>query len=119
MADIALSSTHDIVLTGATLSLVYDSDYRAQRLKIALKHRMGEWFRDETQGTDYDNAIWGKTTELTRRAELRRRCLQIPGISEITSIRTELDRVRRHWSAEIELLQDDGTALEVRFTGRT
>lgn len=118
MADIALSSsTHDIVLTNTTLGLVYDADYRAQRIKIALKHRMGEWWKDESQGTDLDE-IFGKTTELTRRAELRRRCLQVPGIAEITSIRTELDRVRRHWTAEIELLQDNGEPLDLVFTGR-
>lgn len=119
MSDIALNAAGDLDLTGNKLHLVYDGDYRAQRMSIALRHRMGEYFRDQSAGTDYDGAIWSKSTELTRRAEVRRRVLQIPGIQEIVTMSTNLDRQTRRWSADIVCVQDDGTVLEQRFTGRT
>lgn len=118
MSDIALNANGDVDLTSNELHLKYDGDYQAQRLTVALKHRMGEWFRDQSAGTDYDGAIWGKTTELARRAEVRRRVLGIPGIVEIASMATDLDRQTRAWSADIVCVRDSGEPLEVRFTGR-
>jgi hypothetical protein len=98
--------------------LVYDAEYRAQRLRIALHHGMGEWFRDESAGTDYYGSILGKSTDLTRRAEYRRRILQVPGIAEVTRIELALDGSTRKLSGEIECVQADGTLLEIAFTGR-
>lgn len=118
MADIALNDSHDIDLTSGLMHLKYDADYQAQRIGIALKHRQTEWFRDQGAGTDYDSAILGKATDLTRRAEFRRRILEVPGISEISVMVINLDRATRRLTAEIEVLRDDGEPVEVRFDGR-
>jgi hypothetical protein len=119
MADIALDvHASDIALSSARFSLVYDADYRAQRLQIALRHVMGEFFRDQSAGTDYLGAILGKSTDLSRRAEYRRRVLQVPGIAEVTRIELTLDASTRKLSGEIECVQSDGEPLEVQFGGR-
>lgn len=118
MADIALNDAHDIDLTSNRLHLVYDAEYRAQRLRIALRHGQGEWFRDQGAGTDIFGAILGKSTDLSRRAELRRRVLEVPGITEIVTLLSDLDRVTRELTVEITCLQDDGELLEVRSTLR-
>lgn len=117
MSDIALNFQGDLIISSGKIGLVYDSEYRRQRVAIALKHSMGEWFRDQGAGTDYDGAIRGKSTELSRRAEVRRRVLGVPGIAEITAMDTSMDASARRWSADIQAMEVDGQPLELRFDG--
>lgn len=118
MADIAIDNDGELVLDGPRLTLVYDDEYIRQRLQIAFRHSQGEFFRDLNAGTDYLGSILGKSTDLSRRAEIRRRCLEVPGVREVSEINLSLDGRTRKLSGTVTVIKDNGAPLEVRFKGR-
>lgn len=118
MADIAVDDDGELIMDGPRLTMVYDDAYIAQRLRIAFRHSQGEYFRDLNSGTDYLGSILGKSTELSRRAEIRRRCLEVPGVREVTEMNLQLDGRTRILSGTVTVIKDDGAPLEVRFKGR-
>jgi hypothetical protein len=113
MADFALGSNHKLVHNVTRFALVTGVHATAQRLKIALLHFKGEWFRDESAGTDYRGAIVGKNTDLARRAEIRRRCLSVPGIRSVQSMTFKLDSKTRKLSVRIFAVADSGDVIDV------
>lgn len=117
MSDFKLDAAWDMDFSARRAHLIYDTAYRGQRTAIALKHIMGEWYKKDGTGTDYQSKIWPKVSDLTRRAEFRRRCLQTPDVSEVREMRLTTD-ANRNLTGFIKLGQADGTELEVRFTGR-
>jgi hypothetical protein len=114
MADFALDENGDLKIEGADVPIVYDDEAQGQKIRIALKHVQGEWFRDQNAGTDWLGSILGKVSALTQRAEFRRRILGVPGIREVAGMSLTVDSTR-HLTGSIEVLRDDGLPLEVRF----
>lgn len=115
-ADIALDPlTGDLRLSGDALSLVVDADYVAQVLVIRLKHFRNEWFRDQNAGTDWYGRVLGKSSDLSRRAELRARILSTPYVRALTRLDMSLDPRTRTLTVDFEVQLDDGEPLEASF----
>jgi hypothetical protein len=118
MSDFLLDPlTHDLAFTNGKLTVVRGPDARAQRIKVAFKHVQGEWFLDQNAGTDHFGKLLGKTTDLSRRAELRRRLLGIPGVREVQSMRLLIDPRTRALSGSIEVLDVTGEPIAVSLEG--
>lgn len=60
--DIKLNTeTHDIDLSSGTLDLfLSNTDVVAQRVKIAILKKQGEWFRDSSEGVPYYQEFFTK-----------------------------------------------------------
>ena len=119
MSDFRITTDNawDLVFTSGRLEVIRGPDARAQRIRIALKHFMGEWFRDQNAGTDFFDKILGKSTELTRRAEIRRRILEIPGIAEVTSIALRVNPTTRALTGTVQVLDGSGEVVETSLGG--
>jgi hypothetical protein len=118
MSDFLLDpETHDLVFTAGKLTVVRGPQGRAQRIRIALRHVRGEWFLDQNAGTDHFGKILGKSTDLSRRAEVRRRVLSVPGVREIESIELQVDPKTRALSGIVRALDVTGASLEVPVEG--
>lgn len=117
MSDIEIDIAHgrDIVFRAGKLSLVRASEARAQRVHIALMHFRGEWFLDQNAGTDYLGKILGKGLDLVRRAEFRRRLLDIPGIAAIESMTLSLDPATRRLYGLIEVTDIGATRITTQI----
>lgn len=114
MSDIRIveDNTRDIMVTGGKLSLVVGPQARGQRIGIALRHFQGEWFLDQNAGTDFFDKILGKSSALTRRAEIHRRLVAIPGIASVQSISLRVDPVTRRLSGTVQVLDVTGAVVE-------
>ena len=99
MTDLRIDETGDIVLTGGKLVLVRGAEGRAQRIAIALRHVRGEWFLDRNAGTGPLRSHPRQVERLSRRAEVRRRVLGVPGVREIQRIELRVDPRTRALSA--------------------
>ena len=119
MSDILITAdeTRDLVFTNGRLTIVRSTEARAQRIRIALKHVRGEWFLDQNQGTDYFGKVLGKSTDLARRAEIRRRVLGVPGVVEIQSIELRVDPKTRALSGAVEALDSAGAVVGAEVGG--
>jgi hypothetical protein len=119
MSDLRIDPTagSDLVITDGKLQLVTGAEARAQRIGIALRHFKGEWFLDVNAGTDHWGRILGKSSDLSRRAEIRRRVLSVPGVREITSLDLQVDPRTRALSGTVQALDITGAALEVPVEG--
>jgi hypothetical protein len=117
--DLRIDTTegNDVVFSGGRAETVHDAEARAQRIGIALRHIRGEWFLDANAGTDYFGRILGKSTDLSRRAEIRRRILEIPGVREIRAITLHVDPRTRALSGDVEVLDQTGVQLDVPIGG--
>lgn len=112
-ADFKLDEFGDLAVENNDFVLVTGSDAVRQRMQIALRHVNGECFLDRDAGTQYYEKILGKSSDLARRAEFRRRLLQIPEIREITLLDLQVDPLTRALSGEIAVIQTSGETLEV------
>jgi hypothetical protein len=110
-------TTRDLIFTAGDLTVLTGPEARAQRIRIALRHLMGEWFLDQTSGTDYFGQILGKSSELSRRAEYRRRILGVPGVVEIASMQLTVDPKTRQLSGTITAIDVTGVPLETDVKG--
>lgn len=119
MSDFRIDPTakNDLVFTGGRLEIVTGPAARAQRIGIALRHVRGEWFLDENAGTDYFGRILGKSNDLSRRAEIRRRILEIPGVREIQAMSLRLDPRTRRLSGQVDVLDGSGVTISVPIEG--
>jgi len=107
----------DLVFVDGDLIVLRGPDARRQRIDIALHHMMGEWFLDENAGTDYFGKILGKSRDLTRRAEIRRRILSVPGAVEVQSMQLVLDPRTRALSGTATALDITGAPIDVVVEG--
>lgn len=68
----------------------------AQRIRTRLLMLLGEWFLDTSDGTAYFQKILVKDPNLTLiRAEILVRVRETPGVTGVSSIELDFDRVRR------------------------
>lgn len=106
------NDSNDIVFVAGRLQLVTGPPATAQRIGIALRHFQGEWFLDQNAGTDHFGKILGKSSELTRRAELRRRLLSVPGVAEIQAIALRVEPSTRALMGTVQVLDVTGVVVE-------
>jgi hypothetical protein len=111
------SPARDLVFQNGDFVIVRGPAARKQRIDIALRHIQGEWYYDANAGTDYFGKILGKSRDLTRRAELRRRILGVPGVVSVQSMQLQLDPKTRRMSGTIEALDITGVPLDVDVEG--
>lgn len=109
-------SARDLVFVDGDLVLLHGSKARAQRIYVAMAHFRGEWFLDLNAGTDYFGRILGKSSDLSRRAEFRRRILGVPGVVEITTMALSLDARTRNLSGTIHCVDVEGITQTVNVT---
>lgn len=69
----------------------------AQAVRTRLGLRLGEWFLNTREGTNYDGAVLGHNTSDTRDLELRSRILGTQGVRRIVEYRSVLDRNTREF----------------------
>jgi hypothetical protein len=118
MSDFRLDPlTHDLAFTAGALTVLRGAEARAQRIDIALRHVRGEWFLDQNAGTDWFGKVLGKSRDLSRRAEIRRRVLGVPGVREIQRIELRVDPKTRALGGFVEALDMTGAVLEVPVEG--
>jgi hypothetical protein len=103
----------DLVFVDGDFVIVRAAEARRQRIQIAMLHIQGEWFLDENAGTDYFGKVLGKSRDLTRRAEIRRRILSVPGVVEVTSMQLKLDPRTRALSGTVQAMDITGAPIDV------
>jgi hypothetical protein len=120
MSDFQIAGpTRDLVFVRGDFVIVRAAEARRQRIDIAMHHMMGEWFLDENAGTDYFGKVLGKTRDLTRRAEIRRRVLSVPGVVDVTAMQLVLDPRTRALSGTVTALDITGAPIDVVIEGVT
>lgn len=107
----------DLVFTDGKLTVIRGADARKQRCDICLRHFFGEWFLDANQGTDHFGKILGKSSDLSRRAEIRRRLLEVPGIVEVQSMVLQVDPRTRALSGTVEVLDVTAQVIDLDLAG--
>jgi hypothetical protein len=117
MSDFLLDEQRDLVFTDGKLTVLRGPDARAQRIGVALRHVQDEWFLDRAAGTDFFGKVLGKSSELSRRAEIRRRVLSVPGVVEVTSIELRVDPKTRALGGTVQALDVTGVPLAVALEG--
>jgi hypothetical protein len=78
-------------------------DAVAQAVSTRLRLVLGEWFLDQTQGTDWYGKVLGNRTALTRDVEIRQQVLGTPGATQINNFSSSLDPNTRRYSASFQL----------------
>lgn len=73
-------------------------DAVAQIIESRLQLWEGQWYLDLDEGTPYETQVFGKRTEAMRDPALRARILDTPGVSEIASYTSVLNRDTRGFS---------------------
>jgi len=114
MTDIKLTADNDIDLTGLQLSLVSDNVAIAQEIQIACRFFLGEWKLDRRIGIDFLGRILGKkgVTPDEVSNEYRRALQSIPGVTQIDSVQTVIDKATRIGTITFRVTTDAGTIVE-------
>lgn len=79
----------------------------------------GEWFLNVTDGTPYREQVLGRNTEATRDPVLRYRLLETPGVTELATYDSVLDRDPRKFSVSATLVTAYGAANIATTLGRS
>ncbi len=121
MADLRLTTdTHDLDLTNLQVSLTDDTDGEslAQRLKINLLANLGEWVFNENLGVPYLRSSIDQTQIfiLTDGVKdigiidgiLREKILSVPGVKQLVSFTSSIDKTTRTYSFEFSVVDDKG-----------
>ena len=72
-------------------------DAVAQVVSTRLRLWKGQWFLNANDGFDWQKDVLGKYTDATRDAALQLAILQSPGVQNIPSYSSSLDRNTRRW----------------------
>lgn len=59
-----------------------------QAIETRLRLQLGEWFLDQTSGTDWDGKVLGTGTQSTRDVEIRARIAETQGVTQLTAFST-------------------------------
>lgn len=94
-----VSSDGDMVFGGNQAAFHRDTpDAVAQIVESRLQLWSGQWYLDLDEGTPYETQVLGKRTEAMRDPALRARILDTPGVAEIASYASILNRDTRSFS---------------------
>lgn len=78
----------------------------SERLRLWL----AEWFLDTSDGTPYREQVLGRNTEATRDPVLRYRLLDTPGVTELATYDSVLNRDTRKFEVSATLVTAYGAA---------
>lgn len=105
----------DIDFRNGDIVLISDSDEVAQCIEISLAINMGEWFLDESKGTEHMRLL-DQATDDESRAEVIRVISQEVRVANIESIVVTSDYKKRKRVIEYVVTLVDGTILERTVT---
>lgn len=83
----------------------------AQVVQSRLHLWSGEWYLDLDEGTPYRTEVLGKHTEATRDPVLQARILETPGVTEILTYDSRLDRQTRAFTVAAQIGTAYGRAV--------
>lgn len=94
---------HDLVITNYDLSLVSDAGQTRQAVKMRLLTIFSEWFLDTRVGIRYFDVVCTKNPDLSLIDSIMKATIvETPGILELLSYRSELDKTRRTLTVTFE-----------------
>lgn len=109
MTDFALDvTTHDIAIRAGDFIPIDGLAAIEQELRIALLSWRGEWFLDRSVGTDHLGRILGRSSQVVRDAEIKSVIMSVPGVVEILSYVTRVDRLSRSMEVVFTVLTSFG-----------
>lgn len=95
MRDLKLSDS-DIDLSTYGMVLINDLDFIQQKLSIALRLFLGEWFLEISKGIPYYQDIFVKKYDAARiEAVLKTTILGVPGVLELTNFDMNYENPRK------------------------
>ena len=98
-----LDSTGDIKTSGE--QFLTGAEEVAQTIKTRLMLFLGEYFRDNTEGSDWFGKILGKGQGLdTAEAEIKKRIVQTQNVLSITGFQTDFDTSTRRMTISASVL---------------
>lgn len=106
----------DLRVSGRALAkLPTFGDAVAQQVRVHLKTLLGEWFLDTTVGVPWLQSILRKgVSEASIRAILRRKILEVDGVSRVLSLDVSIDRTTRLCTVDdLVILTTEGEELDV------
>lgn len=81
-----------------------------QRVVQRLRFWQGTWFMDNTEGTRYDNSVFGvEGSQALAVSALESSILSLEGVSEATVVIDEYDVYHRTAELSLSVTSDDGT----------
>lgn len=84
---------------------IYDKEAVALGVVRRIKLFFGEYFLDRTDGTKMFTDILGKSSDVSRQQELRRRIITAPHVLDVVYMNIEMDRSRKI-SASVTIVTD-------------
>ncbi len=113
MADVKLTSTHDIDISTGDIQIIRGRDETAQRMTISFGTYLGEWFLDSRVGFPYTQKIFIKNPKLNELRDLfRRNALLDPGIDSVDSVVLEYEATTRKLTVDIVARDPDGNTID-------
>lgn len=111
MSDLAVGTDDDLLLVEGRAQLVEGAAATRQAWITHLTLFLGECFRDQSLGIDYQNLILDKRPSNTvLRAIFAQASRETPGVKEVTDLRFSLDAATRVLTVTAEVLYDSGEA---------
>lgn len=109
MSDLAVGADDDLLLTEGRASLVQGPEAVRQAWITHLTLFLGECFRDQSLGIDYQNQILDKNPQrAVLRAIYAQASRETPGVAEVRELRFSFDARRRELTVTAEVLYDSG-----------
>ena len=111
MSDLAVGADDDLLLVEGRAQLVQGAAAVAQAWVTHLTMFLGECFRDQSLGIDYQNQVLIKNPSKTAlRAIFARASRETPGVREVTDLRFALNPSTRVLTVTAEVVYDSGEA---------
>lgn len=111
MSDLAVGPDDDLLLVEGRAQLARGAVATRQAWITHLTLFLGECFRDQSLGIDYQNLILDKKPANTvLRAVFARASRETPGVREVTDLRFALDARARVLTVTAEVVHDSGEA---------
>lgn len=109
MSDLAVGADDDLLLLEGRAQLAVGAVAVRQAWITHLTLFLGECFRDQALGIDYQNLILDKAPSRTvLRAIFARASRETPGVSEVSDLRFALDARTRVLTVTAEVVYDSG-----------
>jgi hypothetical protein len=109
MSDLAVGTDDDLLLVEGRAQLVTGPAATRQAWITHLTLFLGECFRDQSLGIDYQNIILDKSpSPAALRAIFARASRETPGVKEVTELRFVLNNHTRVLTVTAEVVYDSG-----------
>jgi hypothetical protein len=117
MSDLAVGTDDDLLLVEGRAQLVHAAPAVRQAWITHLTLFLGEWFRDQSLGIDYQNLILDKKYSPTvLRAIFAQASRETPGVREVTDLRFALNAGTRLLTVAAQVVYDSGATATLTTT---